>query len=72
MIRTNCVDCLDRTNVAQQMTCLETIVNMVPEMGPPDDWTEAFIYLWAMAGDFISKEYSGTASVLTKVTLKGY
>jgi hypothetical protein len=25
-----------------------------------------------MAGDYISKEYSGTESVLTKYTLKGY
>jgi len=25
-----------------------------------------------MAGDNISKQYSGTASVLTKITLKGY
>ena len=33
---------------------------------------EAFIYLWAMAGDYISREYSGTASVLTKFTLKGH
>jgi len=25
-----------------------------------------------MAGDFISKHYSGTPSVLTKITLKGH
>ena len=25
-----------------------------------------------MAGDFISREYSGTASVLTRYTLKGH
>jgi hypothetical protein len=25
-----------------------------------------------MAGDYISKQYSGTASVLTKVTLQGF
>ena len=54
------------------MISLETLVNMVPEMGDPQDWTEAFIWLWAMAGDFVSKEYSGTASVLTQVTLKGH
>eukprot|EP00353_Schmidingerella_taraikaensis_P010885 CAMPEP_0185575764 /NCGR_PEP_ID=MMETSP0434-20130131/6861_1 /TAXON_ID=626734 ORGANISM="Favella taraikaensis, Strain Fe Narragansett Bay" /NCGR_SAMPLE_ID=MMETSP0434 /ASSEMBLY_ACC=CAM_ASM_000379 /LENGTH=196 /DNA_ID=CAMNT_0028192727 /DNA_START=121 /DNA_END=711 /DNA_ORIENTATION=+ len=72
VIRTNCIDCLDRTNVAQQMICLETLNRLVPEMGDPEDWTEAFIYLWAMSGDFISKAYSGTASVLTQVTLKGH
>ena len=33
VIRTNCIDCLDRTNVAQQMICLETLSHLVPEMG---------------------------------------
>ena len=32
VIRTNCVDCLDRTNVAQQMICLETLIRLVPGM----------------------------------------
>ena len=30
------------------------------------------IVMWALAGDIISKIYSGTASVLTAVTLKGH
>ena len=64
-MRTNCVDCLDRTNVAQQMICLEAMTNLVAGMENPEEWSEAFIYLWAMSGDFISKEYSGTESVLT-------
>ena len=29
------------------------------------------IVMWAYSGDIISKIYSGTASVLTAVTLKG-
>jgi hypothetical protein len=37
-----------------------------------EHWPESFIYAWALAGDFISRHYSGTASVLTKYTLKGY
>ena len=65
VIRTNCIDCLDRTNVAQQMICLESLISMVPGMENAEEWNEAFIYLWAMSGDFISKEYSGTESVLT-------
>ncbi len=32
----------------------------------------AMICMWAYAGDIISKIYSGTASVLTAVTLKGH
>jgi len=72
VIRTNCIDCLDRTNVAQQMISLETLISLVPGLEQPEEWNESFIYLWAMSGDFISKEYSGTESVLTQVTLKGH
>ena len=72
VIRTNCIDCLDRTNVAQQMICLESLMKLVNGMQDVELWNESLIYLWAMGGDFISKEYSGTESVLTKVTLKGH
>ena len=54
------------------MICLEAMINLVAGMEQPEEWSEAFIYLWAMSGDFISKEYSGTESVLTQVTLKGH
>jgi len=37
-----------------------------------EKFTEAIIFLWAIAGDNISKMYSGTPSVLTKITLKGH
>ena len=37
-----------------------------------EKFTEAIVFLWAMAGDNISKQYSGTPSVLTKITLKGH
>ena len=47
------------------MICLEAMINLVAGMENPEEWSEAFIYLWAMSGDFISKEYSGTESVLT-------
>lgn len=74
VIRTNCIDCLDRTNVAQQMICLETLKSLVEEFdcSRVEKWNEALVYLWAMGGDFISKEYSGTESVLTQITLKGH
>ena len=72
VIRTNCIDCLDRTNVAQQMICLHALIKLVPGMEDASQWEESLIYLWAMGGDFISKEYSGTESVLTKITLKGH
>ena len=37
-----------------------------------DRFHRTIIELWAMAGDFVSKQYAGTTSVLTKVTLQGY
>ncbi len=37
-----------------------------------EKFLEGMIFLWAMSGDFISKQYSGTSSVLTKITLKGH
>ena len=33
---------------------------------------QSLVYLWALAGDLISKQYAGTSSVLTKITLKGH
>ena len=71
VIRTNCIACLDRTNVAQQTICLKVMKELV-NLKDVQQWPECFIYAWAMAGDFISRHYSGTASVLTKYTLKGY
>jgi hypothetical protein len=70
VIRTNCIDCLDRTNVAQQTICLKAIKELTETKD--QTWLESFIYAWAMAGDLISRQYSGTESVLTKYTLKGY
>ena len=72
VMRTNCIDCLDRTNVAQQMICLESLTKLVDDMEDVSQWEESLIYLCAMGGDFISKQYSGTESVLTKITLKGH
>jgi len=70
------MDCLDRTNVAQQLICMQTIeqfvINPLKKTGQKNLWNEALIELWAYAGDKISKCYSGTESVLTKVTLQGY
>ena len=48
------------------------MIKLIPGMEDASQWEESLIYLWAMGGDFISKEYSGTESVLTKITLKGH
>ena len=90
-MRTNCIDCLDRTNVAKMMTCQKAFDDFI--WRGVDEITEGFtdeddrqtqadalykecqramIFMWAYAGDIISKIYSGTPSVLTAVTLKGH
>lgn len=58
------------------MICYKAIIELVIKANNLDSHiekcTEDLIYLWAMAGDNISKHYSGTSSVLTKITLKGH
>lgn len=75
-MRTNCLDCLDRTNVAQMMVCLKVLSENVNDWGvklfEDGKANPSYIFLWAMSGDSVSKIYSGTHSVLTKVTLKGH
>ena len=76
ILRTNCIDCLDRTNIAQSMASKLVLSKLI--LGANNlqafekSFTEPLIFLWAMAGDYISKQYSGTASVLTKKLLQGY
>ena len=93
VVRTNCIDCLDRTNVAKMMVCQKAFNDLVWQdfsngmhenlMGSGEDAAskmqelkkeadQAMIFMWAYAGDIISKIYSGTPSVLTAVTLKGH
>ena len=84
VVRTNCIDCLDRTNVAKMITCQKAINDFVLEdfiatSSDNDEVNEIkrefereTIVMWAYAGDIISRIYSGTASVLTAVTLKGH
>ncbi|KAI6230167.1 SAC domain-containing protein [Aphelenchoides fujianensis] len=79
--RTNCMDCLDRTNVAQAMIAKESLrlqlihLGVVPEsVGNLDDYPEfAFVFrnLWADNGDEISKQYSGTGALKTDYTRFG-
>jgi len=48
------------------------VINPLKQTEMKHLWNEALIELWAYAGDKISKCYSGTESVLTKITLQGY
>ena len=55
------------------MISLCSLLQLIPNFEEKiEEWNDNFIYLWAMNGDFISQIYSGTESVLTKITLKGH
>jgi hypothetical protein len=70
VLRTNCMDCLDRTNVVQAATALRVLEAQLGEEGIPqvdlhsaDAKTAWFNNIWADNGDAISKQYAGTAAL---------
>jgi hypothetical protein len=80
VFRTNCLDCLDRTNFFQAkiaLITLETILrqfnicsrNLLQEMKSNDEDNEFiknFRHIWADNGDAISYHYTGTGSTHTE------
>jgi uncharacterized CHY-type Zn-finger protein len=85
--RTNCLDCLDRTNVIQTRISWLVLQKMLYYLNLNVknifDKSEKFFYLtdnkfkenfkdlWAENGDQISIQYAGTASTITTVTKTG-
>ncbi|VFQ93501.1 unnamed protein product [Cuscuta campestris] len=72
ILRTNCIDCLDRTNVTQSMIgrkMLEFQFKRLGVFGAEDtisshpNLDESFKNLWADHGDDISIQYSGTPAL---------
>ena len=68
VIRTNCMDCLDRTNVVQSACGQRALEKQLQEEGftvdlRTDVTTKWFNALWADNGDAISRQYSGTAAL---------
>lgn len=67
-IRTNCMDCLDRTNVCQSSIAKYMLDAQLKEQGfdmtaQQDQVTTWFNTLWADNGDAISKQYASTAAM---------
>jgi hypothetical protein len=68
VLRTNCMDCLDRTNVVQS-ACARTALEAQLSAGrytidlQNDPSTSWFNTLWADNGDNISRQYAGTAAL---------
>lgn len=61
IVRTNCMDCLDRTNVVQSAIALH-MLSLQLGSAPPSDFP-AFNAVWADNGDAISRAYAGTAAL---------
>ena len=67
IIRSNCMDCLDRTNVVQSAIGQKVLEQQLQEGYEVDlridKSTQWFNTLWADNGDAISKQYSSTAAL---------
>merc|ERR1719260_86795 len=80
VFRTNCIDCLDRTNVVQSMLARRNLqavlrrLNVLQEHMNVEDQTvfEAlFKNVWADHADMISIQYTGTGALKTDFTRTG-
>lgn len=80
VFRTNCIDCLDRTNVVQSLIFRENIQNVLKTMGVLDDghliqgfphFMQTFNNVMADIGDILSIQYAGTGALKTDFTRIG-
>ena len=80
VVRTNCMDCLDRTNVVQTMLGRWTLTRQLIDVGAlkpgesaDDDksFQDLFRNIWADNADVVSKSYSGTGALKTDFTRTG-
>lgn len=84
IIRTNCMDCLDRTNVVQSVFARHLLltwlakVNMIAKSRGnsafeklPDQLEEIFRSQWTQNADLVSILYSGTPAMKTDFTATG-
>ncbi|EEH46943.1 uncharacterized protein PADG_03041 [Paracoccidioides brasiliensis Pb18] len=80
VVRTNCMDCLDRTNVVQSMLARWTLTRQFVDVGvlqpgesASDDPMFEFLFrnMWADNADVVSKLYSGTGALKTDFTRTG-
>ena len=73
VLRTNCMDCLDRTNVVQSAVAGYTLQKQLDTLGlsinlQTDPKTSWFNNLWADNGDAISRQYAGTGALKSDYT----
>ncbi|GAB6030737.1 hypothetical protein CHUAL_007588 [Chamberlinius hualienensis] len=73
-VRTNCLDCLDRTNCVQTYFGFEMLSKQLQVLGVCDKshimkFEEAYRQMWVTNGDQISKIYAGTGALEGKSKL---
>lgn len=81
VVRTNCMDCLDRTNVVQSMLARYALNRQLGDLGilnkgetftsADNEFEVMFRNLWADNADVVSKSYSGTGALKTDFTRTG-
>ncbi|KAK6461005.1 inositol-1,4,5-triphosphate 5-phosphatase [Scheffersomyces coipomensis] len=80
VFRTNCLDCLDRTNLIQQIICQEVIKIILENQGSGsnhrdrnsfEDLRLKYNTLWADNGDAISQIYTGTNALKSSFSRAG-
>lgn len=77
VVRTNCIDCLDRTNVVQSVIARGVLVRQLEAMGvyPDAAMTEAFEVqlkaLWSDNANAMSLRYTGVGALKTDYTRTG-
>ncbi|KAJ3329156.1 hypothetical protein HDU76_008498 [Blyttiomyces sp. JEL0837] len=80
IVRTNCMDCLDRTNVFQGVLGKRAVVQQLRDLGYLGDnetmehqpqLLNIFQVIWADNADAISIQYSGTGALKTDFTRTG-
>lgn len=77
--RTNCLDCLDRTNLVQQLISHETFKLFLldfdilhsHQINNESEYMQKHNVLWANHGDQISQIYAGTNALKSSFTRKG-
>ncbi|WWC92502.1 uncharacterized protein L201_007461 [Kwoniella dendrophila CBS 6074] len=80
VIRTNCMDCLDRTNVAQsalgkwalnKQLRMAGVISIKERVEDHDEFMTMFRHVWADHGDTVSRAYAGTGALKADYTRTG-
>lgn len=80
IFRTNCIDCLDRTNVVQSLIAKVVLQNQLTKLGVLDQgqhikdcktFNLTYNNVWADNADVMSNQYAGTGALKTDITRQG-